>query len=318
MGRIRRRAGAVIRFIDTVTQAPVSGSSLYIQVKQKSPVIWKEDGYVVIMEQPGVDSLEVAVSGASFAPARFCMDVLRDAPVRVCYAPLLPSAGYPFTREMAVIRGTCPLEGMYAARLAGGYRLMEDLAAGGDRVRVWGNEPFSPGQMLLLDDGERYEPVILIGIDESVGYGYQLLDRLKGNWKKGKTKVYSAIRIFPDDTGSFCVAYDRIAKGGEKIRFIGGSCILSDEGTAQASVAEPVRGEEMSQEAGAGSVQEEEEMSQETEAEPVREAEGEGGQAAETGAARKEKTESARIAGTAVYTEVEIQEGQEIGIHVGG
>ena len=104
MGRIRCKAAVALRFIDTVTHAPVSGSGLYIQVVPKSPMIWKEDGYVVIMEQPGVDSLDIFVSGGSFLPTRFHVALLREGSVPIWYIHLLPSDGYPFTEQMAVIR----------------------------------------------------------------------------------------------------------------------------------------------------------------------------------------------------------------------
>ncbi len=219
MGRIRHKAAVVLRFIDTVTQAPVSGRSLYIRNKQKSPIIWKEDGYVVIMEQPGVDSLDISVSGGMFSSMEFHMDIMREAPVQIQYIHLLPASGYPFTRQMAVIRGNGTSEELYAVRVAdsGRYRLMENLTAGVDRIKLWGNERFSPGQLLLLNEGQRYEPVMLVADDEDNEYEYCIRGQIRGNWKKGKTKVYSAIRISPDDKGNFCIAYDRISKGGEKI-----------------------------------------------------------------------------------------------------
>lgn len=285
MGRIRRRAAAVLRFIDTVTQAPVSGSSLYIQVKQKSPILWKEDGYVVIMEQPGVDSLDISVSGGRFSPARFHMDVLRDAPVRICYAHLLPAAGYPFTREMAVIRGNCPPEGLYAVRTAaaGRYRLMEDLTGGEYRIRIWGNERFSPGQQLLLNEGQRYEPVTLLAADEENEYGYQIKEPIRGEWRKGKTRIYSAIKIFPDDSGNFCIAYDRISKGGEKIRFIRSDCCLPENGATDCTAADA-----------------------------------EDGVTGSTAADAADDAETGSTDCTAADAEIEIQEGQEIEFYVGG
>lgn len=236
MGRIRRRVAAVLRFIDTVTQTPVSGGSLYIQTQQRSPVLWKEDGYVVIMEQPGVDGLDISVSGSRFAPVRFHVDVLRDIPVQICYVHLLPGAGYPFTKDMAVIRGTCPLQELYAVRMAdeGRYRLMEDLAEGENKIKIWGNERFSAGQQLLLREKQRYEPVTLLAADEGTEFGYHIRGQLKESWKKGKTKLYSAVRISPDDRGNFCIAYDRISKGGEKIRFLCGKSPLPESETDNA------------------------------------------------------------------------------------
>lgn len=41
------------------------------------------------------------------------------------------------------------------------------------------------------------------------------------DFPKGRTKVYSVIRIFPDESGRFCVAYDRVHKDGETIRLWG-------------------------------------------------------------------------------------------------
>lgn len=267
MGRIRHKAAAVIRFIDTVTQAPVSGSSLYIQIRQKSPIIWKEDGYVVIMEQPGVDSLDISVSGGRFSPIEFHLDIVREAPVQIQYIHLLPASGYPFTQQMAVIRGDGASGDLYAVRVedSGKYRLMENLTAGEDRIKLWGNERFSPGQQLLLSEGQQYEPVMLLADDEENEYEYHIKGQLAENWKKGKTKIYSAIKISPDDKGNFCIAYDRISKGGEKILFLCGNCHLSEAGNDI-----------------------------------------------------KDDTITDTEDSTVICAEVEIQEGQEIEIHVGG
>lgn len=222
MGRIRHKAATVIRFIDTVTQAPVSGSGLYIRIKQKSPIIWKEDGYVVIMEQPGVDSLDISVSGGMFSSMEFHIDIMREAPVQIQYIHLLPSSGYPFTQQMAVIRGNGASEELYAVRMADSarYRLMENTTAGADRIKLWGNERFSPGQQLLFREEDRYELVTLLEVDDETEHGYRTVEQLKEDWNKGKTKIYSAVRVSPDDSGSFCIAYNRINKGGEEIRFL--------------------------------------------------------------------------------------------------
>lgn len=316
MGRIRRRAAAVIRFIDTVTQAPVSGSSLYIQIRQKSPILWKEDGYVVVMEQPGVDSLDISVSGGYFSPAQFHVEVLRDVPVRICYVHLLPASGYPFTREMAVIRGNCPPEGLYAVRMAdaGRYRLMEDLTGGDSRIRLWGNERFSPGQLLLLNEGQRYESVTLLAEEEETEYGYCVGERIRGSWKKGKTKVCSAIRIFPDEQGRFCVAYDRVGKNGEKIRFLSGNCCLSEAGTT-GGAAEPEAGTVSSTaaESQTGAMDEKAARMPDGKA-----AETPGGKGIQAATDKTEETPGGKGAREATYTDVEIREGQEMEIHVGG
>lgn len=53
------------------------------------------------------------------------------------------------------------------------------------------------------------------------GQGYHIRERVRVHFQKARTKVYSAIRISTDESGSFCVAYDKIRKGGETIRFLG-------------------------------------------------------------------------------------------------
>lgn len=331
MGRIRRRAAAVIRFIDTVTQAPVSGSSLYIQIRQKSPILWKEDGYVVVMEQPGVDSLDISVSGGYFSPAQFHVEVLRDVPVRIRYIHLLPASGYPFTREMAVIRGNCPPEGLYAVRMedAGRYRLMEDLTGGDSRIRLWGNEKFSPGQLLLLNEGQRYEPVTLLAEEEETEYGYCIREQIRESWKKGKTKVCSAIRIFPDEQGRFCAAYDRVGKNGEKIRFLSGNCCLSEAGTT-GGAAEPEAGTVNSTAAESQTGAMDDKAARMPDGKAAKTPGGKGIQAAtdkieetpdkgtQAATDKTEETPDGKGTRAATYTEVEIREGQEMEIHVGG
>ena len=97
MGTIRRRVAAVLCFMDTVTQAPVSGGSVYIQIRQKSPVIRKDDGYIVILAQSGVDSLDIDVSGAVFLPVSVHISLAAEAAGAIRYIYLMPSLDYPFT-----------------------------------------------------------------------------------------------------------------------------------------------------------------------------------------------------------------------------
>lgn len=226
MGRIRRRAAAVFCFIDTVTQSPVSSRSLLIQIQQKSPVIRKDDGCVVILAQDGVDSLDIAVTSVGFSPVTFHADLAVEAPVVVQYIYLLPSSGYPFTPQMAVIRGTCAARGLCAVRMAdcGRYRLMENLDAGDAVMRLWGVEKFLRGQQLLLEQEGQYAVVTLLEPDDAAGHGYRITQPVPvpTGFQKGKTKVYSVTRVCPDGNGRFCVAYDKVCKGGEMIRFMDG------------------------------------------------------------------------------------------------
>lgn len=233
MGTIRRRAAAVLFFIDTVTQAPVSGGGINIQIRQQSPIIRKDDGYVVILAQNGVDSLDIAVSGTGFLPVALHIDLSAEAPGMIRYIYLLPSPDYLFTPQMAVIFGTCATRGLYAVRTAdcGRYKLMEDFDAGKDMIRLWGIDKFLQGQQLLLNEEEQYALVTLLEPDDETERGYRIRERFRACFHKGKTRVYSIIRIFPDENGSFCVAYDKIRKGGETIRFLGEDICAQGKGT---------------------------------------------------------------------------------------
>lgn len=224
MGRIRRRAASVLYCIDTVTQAPIPGRNLDIEIRQQSLIIRKEDGFVVIMEQPGVDSLDIVVSSRGFCPVKLHVNLVREAPVQIQYLYLLPSPDYPFAQQMAVIRGTCAACGPYAVRVAdcSKYKLMDHLNAGEHVMKLWGIRKFLPGQQLLLDDGEHYALATLMEPDDEAEHGYHIMEQIKADFLKEQTKVYSVIRISPDESGRFCVAYDRIHKGGETIRFWGG------------------------------------------------------------------------------------------------
>lgn len=223
MGSIRRRVAAALCFIDTVTQTLVSGSRLYIQTRQKNPIIRKDDGYVVILSQSSVDSLDIDVSGAGFFAVTVHMDLVQESGAVIQYIYLLPSPDYPFTPQMAVIFGTCTARGLYAVRTADSsrYKLMEDIAEGMEMIRIWGTEKFLRGQRLLLNEGERYALVTLSEPDDETAYGYRIQKAAAACFHKGKTKVYSVIRISPDKSGNFCAAYDKVSKDGEIIRFLG-------------------------------------------------------------------------------------------------
>lgn len=223
MGTIRRRVAAVLCFLDTVAQTPVSGGRLSIQIRQKSPVIRKEDRYVVILKQPGVYSLDIQVSGGGFSPVIAHIDLVGEVAARIQYIYLLPSAGYPFTPRMAVISGTSRARNLYALRMADGgrYRLMENLDAGGNVIKIWGIERFLQGQQLLLCQEERYTLVTLLEVEDQTEHGYRVREQIETSFEKGKTKIYSVIRISTDESGHFCLAYDRIRGKKETIRILG-------------------------------------------------------------------------------------------------
>ncbi|MDE6984252.1 MAG: hypothetical protein K2O99_06895 [Lachnospiraceae bacterium] len=98
---------------------------------------------------------------------------------------------------------------------------MEDLDPKKDVIRLWGIEKFLQGQQLLLNEGGQYALVTLLQPDDKTERGYRIRERVKACFRKAKTKVYSAIWISPNESGGFCVAYDRIRQGGETIRFLG-------------------------------------------------------------------------------------------------
>lgn len=224
MGNIRRRVAAAFLFIDTVTQRAITGRGLRLEVKQKCPVIWKEEGYAVIMQQPGVVSLDITVSGSSFATVRLHVDVARESPVQIRHVHILPSKAYPFTPQMAVIHGKGAARTMYALRVAdsGKYKLMETITAGEKMIRLWGVKALLPGQMLFLEGKDFREQVMILEADDGTEYGYRVSGAIQGSYTKEKTMVCSSIKIMPDADGGFWLAYDGIHKGGEKIRLVDG------------------------------------------------------------------------------------------------
>lgn len=223
MGTIRRTVAAVLRFLDTAASMPVSGGGLFIQIRQKSPVIRKDDGYAVILAQPGVDRLDIDISGGGFLPVRMQIDLAQEVPGKIHYVYLLPGKGYPLTPRMAAINGKSGARKLYAVRMAdaGRYKLMEDIGPESDVVKLWGIERFLQGQQMLFAQGEQYALAALAEAEDGMEYGYRLKGHLSGRFPKGKTKVYSVIPISPDENGCFRIAYDKVSGEGEQIRFLG-------------------------------------------------------------------------------------------------
>lgn len=223
MGTIRRTVAAVLRFLDTAAMAPVSGSGLYIQIRQKSPVIRKDDGYAVILAQPGADRLDIDVSGRGFLPVHMRIGLAKGEPAKIHYVYLLPSKSYPFTQKMAVICARSAARKLYAVRMADGgrYRLMQDIGPDSDAVKIWGIERFLQGQQLLFAEGGQYALATLTEAEDGTEYGYRLGEHVSRYFPKGKTKVYSVIAVSPDEDGCFRIAYDKVDREGERIRFLG-------------------------------------------------------------------------------------------------
>lgn len=79
MGNVHTKVAVVLRFIDAVTEQWVKSAGgrpdITVKVRQQNKVLWKAADCAVILAQPGVRSVDIAVSGA---------DIWKTACVSAC------------------------------------------------------------------------------------------------------------------------------------------------------------------------------------------------------------------------------------------
>ena len=161
---IRRRVSAAVRLRDGFTGAPLSGGVLCTLDGQPLRPLWKEGGYLVLLDLPA-GRHQLTLCRAGIQPAVLTVEAA-DGVLSEETVALRPGAGYPFPPETASLsvrltarRGSLRGETLWAG-LSGDVRLRlaQDAAAPGDtRVRLFCQGPEErlplPGRFLAAGAG---------------------------------------------------------------------------------------------------------------------------------------------------------------------
>lgn len=73
MGVIHTRAAAVLKLMDLYTGGAADTRKIHIHVASGNKVIKKTEGCAVILEEPGMERLEVVIEGPRFLKKKHCV-----------------------------------------------------------------------------------------------------------------------------------------------------------------------------------------------------------------------------------------------------
>lgn len=229
MGNVHIKVAVVLRFIDAVTEQWVKNAGgradITVKVQQQNRVLWKAADCAVILAQPGVCSVDISVSGGGYRDRRLCICMPEDDTPQIRYLWMQPAADYPFTADMAVIRGKCAqgegTGGLYAVWNAENakYKLMETTAPKDDTIRLWGIDGIVEERVVLLSENGEREYVTLCGQNDSPAHSYRVRGEISRVFHKGTAKVYMAAKLSPDSEGCFIMAFPHREKRCDTIWF---------------------------------------------------------------------------------------------------
>ncbi len=229
MGNVHTKVAVVLRFIDAVTEQWVKSAGgrpdITVKVRQQNKVLWKAADCAVILAQPGVRSVDIAVSGGGYLENSLCICLPEDDEPQIRYLWMQPAADYPFTADMTVIRGRCVqgrvTGGLYAVWITENvkYKLMGTTVPGEDSILLWGMDKIVEERGVLLCENGESEYVTLCGQNDGATYSYRVRGGISKVFHKGSAKVYMASKLSPDSSGRFLAAYLHWEKRCKTIQF---------------------------------------------------------------------------------------------------
>lgn len=233
MGTVHTSVAAVLRFIDAAAEKKVSamgaGARIRIWVRQQNKVLWKDPGCAVILGQSGVSDMDIFIAGEIYCSTKLHVSRRAGGLPLMRYIWLQPSAGYPFSPDMTIIRGTCAKgvreHTLYAERIAVNtrYKLLETTAPGDKNIRLWGLDGIIEERTLAICENDERQYVTLLGPADDFECNYHIREGINGIFHREKASVHVAARIETDSHGNFIIAFRNRQNAVAKIRFWHGS-----------------------------------------------------------------------------------------------
>lgn len=218
MGVIRTSAAAVLRLMDSFTERPVAPGNVHVQVKQQNQVIWKNDGYVVILKRQGVEQISVVIAGEGYRKKELELDFREGLGPEIFHVWLSPSRKYLFCEDVAIISIIGNKQKLWLACLSEAVelKLMENCEKGSGRIQIWGAGGNSGNRPFLLREGKQEEIVFLLA-ERHTEHAFALKQPVKRTYHRGKAKIYPVIEAEPDEAGHFWIPYRKLPAKGVRI-----------------------------------------------------------------------------------------------------
>lgn len=221
MGVIHTRAAAVLKLMDLYTGEAADTRKIHIHVAQGNKVLKKTEGCAVILEEPGMGQLNVAVEGPGFQKKSILLKQAEESRTACHYVWLQPKKGYPYALGTTYLTGTSKLNRFELAveNQEKPLKLLADYKRGAETIQLANMGEEFTGRSWLIDagnSGKVRETFALYGVEEEKRWSYRLTECLKHDFKREETKVTQLLPVEPME-GRFYVGIAGIPREGMEI-----------------------------------------------------------------------------------------------------
>lgn len=221
MGVIHTRVAAVLKLMDLYTKEAADIRKIQIHVTQGNRVLKKAEGCVVILAEPDMEELNVAVEGPGFQRKSILLKPSEENRTTYHYVWLQPKKGYPYALGTTFLTGTSKLLGFQLAveNKEKPVKLLADYKQGTKTIQL-ANMPRELMGRTWLIGGEKSQKVqetfALSGLEEEKRWSYRLTECLKHDFKREGSRV---LQLLPVETmnGQFYVGLAQVPREGMEI-----------------------------------------------------------------------------------------------------
>jgi hypothetical protein len=220
MGTIHTSVAAVINFIDSVTQRPMKGKIVQVNIKQGNKIIWKDDSCAVILKSDNTNTVDIAIRSGIYRGFDIHLDLKVQNSPMIYYEWLTPTMNYPFTSNMAVVRGVGKGGEVLAAMIteSTSIKLIGDTD-NTNKIKLWGVEGSIENKKLLLRENTKEQVITLLNRCDDEKDCYYTNEKIKKNFHKGETLIYPVTMVRTGQDGEYIMAYMKTS-GDEEIEIL--------------------------------------------------------------------------------------------------
>lgn len=221
MGVIHTRAAAVLKLMDLYTEEAADIRKIHIYVTQGNRVLKKTEGCAVILEEPGMVELNIAIQGPGFQRKSILLKPSKENRTTYHYVWLQPKKGYPYALGTTFLTGASRLPRFELAveNREKPVKLLADYKQGTKTIQL-ANMPRELIGRTWLIAGEKSQKVqetfALSGMEEEKRWSYRLTECLKHDFKREDSRV---LQLLPVETmnGRFHVGLAGVPREGMEI-----------------------------------------------------------------------------------------------------
>lgn len=200
MGVIHTRAAAVLKLMDLYTGGAADTRKIHIHVASGNKVIKKTEGCAVILEELGMERLEIVIEGPGFLKKIIVLKPTEESRTVCRYVWLQPKKGYPYGLGTTFLTGTSGFKRFELAveNKEKPIKLLVDYNVGAETIQLANMPRELHGRRWLIAGGaggKTGELFSLSGMEVEKRWSYYLAEGLKHSFKREEAKVAQLLPI---------------------------------------------------------------------------------------------------------------------------